>query len=216
MVLRSAFDIPKATLERLSYYQRVLEDFLSVGRKTIMSRELAELLGITAAIVRRDLSYIGSFGTRGTGYAVEVLDNQIRRTLGKNTLWPVIIIGAGNLGSALAQAPGFTSDLNQVVGVYDIDENKIGKKLGAVVVKNVNQLKKDLKGQADEHIAVIATPKEAAQEVANNLVKLGILSILNFAPLSLNVPKSVMVRNVDLSTELSILAYHIKRSKDRV
>jgi redox-sensing transcriptional repressor len=215
MVLRSAFEIPKATLERLTYYQRVLEEFLIIGRKTIMSKELADLLGLTAAIVRRDLSYLGSFGTRGTGYAVDVLDNQIRRILGKNTIWPVVIIGAGNLGSALAQAPGFTSDLNQVVGIYDIDQPKIGRRLGSVSVKHLRELKNDLKDTPWNYIAVIATPKEAAQDVATMLTEMGVISILNFAPINLSVPKGVMVRNVDLSTELSILAYHVKRYKDQ-
>jgi redox-sensing transcriptional repressor len=167
---------------------------------------------VNAAKVRKDLSYLGSYGTRGVGYDVEYLLFQMSRELGLTHDWPVVIVGAGNLGQALAGYGGFDERGYPVVALVDADPNKIGTRIGAHVVRDVAELP-DIARDRDHLIGVIATPGAAAQEVADRLVSAGVNSILNFAPALLQVPRGVRVRKVDLAVELQILSFYQQRRR---
>jgi redox-sensing transcriptional repressor len=206
--------IPDATVARLPVYLQVLVEQADQSVDSISSEGLAELAGVNAAKVRKDLSYLGSYGTRGVGYEVAYLVYQIRRELGLDHDWPVVIIGAGNLGQALAGYGGFRERGFQVVGIVDIDPDKVGTTLGredgAVEVRPLAELPR-IVARDNVSIGVVATPPAAAQHAADQLVAAGITSVLNFAPVVLNVPTGVTVRKVDLAVELQILSYHEQR-----
>jgi redox-sensing transcriptional repressor len=206
--------IPDATVARLPVYLPVLVEQADQSVDSISSEGLAELAGVNAAKVRKDLSYLGSYGTRGVGYEVAYLVYQIRRELGLDHDWPVVIIGAGNLGQALAGYGGFRERGFQVVGIVDIDPDKVGTTLGredgAVEVRPLAELPR-IVARDNVSIGVVATPPAAAQHAADQLVAAGITSVLNFAPVVLNVPTGVTVRKVDLAVELQILSYHEQR-----
>ena len=202
--------IPDATVARLPIYLRLLAEQADDGVESISSDRLAELGGVNAAKVRKDLSYLGSYGTRGVGYEVAYLVYQIRRELGLTHDWPVVIVGAGNLGQALAGYGGFGERGFPVAGVVDIDEAKVGSVLGGVRVRHIDELGKIVQAKR-VRIGVVATPPAAAQDAADRLVAAGISSILNFAPVVLNVPRSIEVRKVDLAVELQILSYYEQR-----
>ncbi|WP_051062248.1 redox-sensing transcriptional repressor Rex [Ilumatobacter nonamiensis] len=202
--------IPEATVARLPIYLKLLSDQFDVGTTNISSEELAELGGVNAAKVRKDLSYLGSYGTRGVGYDVEFLIFQIKRELGLTHDWDVVIVGAGHLGKALAGYGGFGERGFPVGGVVDIDPSKIGGVVGGVRVRHVDQLTEIVQTK-EISIGVIATPGQAAQSAADSLVAAGITSILNFAPNIINVPHGISVRKVDLAVELQILSYHEQR-----
>jgi redox-sensing transcriptional repressor len=166
--------------------------------------------GVNSAKLRKDLSYLGSYGTRGVGYDVEYLRYQIAREIGLTQDWPVVIVGIGNLGHALAGYAGFRSRGFRIVGLLDVDPTRLGEELGGMSIRGYDELE----AVVDEHqvaIGVIATPAAAAQGVCDRLVRAGVTSILNFAPSVLAVPAGVDVRKVDLSIELQILAYHEQR-----
>src|SRR6476646_9576100 len=202
--------IPEASVARLPVYLRILSDQLEHGVTTISSEELAELGGVNAAKVRKDLSYLGSYGTRGVGYDVDFLVYQIRRELGLTHDWPIVIVGAGNLGQALAGYDGFRSRGFPVAGIVDNDPAKIGSMIGGVRVRAVGELPAMVRA-SHVSIGVVATPADAAQEAADLLVAAGVTSILNFAPVVLNAPSGVNVRKVDLAVELQILSYYEQR-----
>lgn len=202
--------IPDATVARLPEYLRILVDLFGSGTHNVSSEELADLAGVNAAKVRKDLSYLGSYGTRGVGYEVEYLIYQVRRELGLTHDWPVVIVGAGNLGQALAGYGGFTERGFPVAGIVDVDEAKVGTVIGGVRVRRVEDLPAIVAAQRVS-IGVVATPGSAAQEAADLLVRAGVTSILNFAPMVLTVPSSVTVRKVDLAVELQILSYYEQR-----
>lgn len=168
------------------------------------------MAGVNAAKVRKDLSYLGSYGTRGVGYDVEYLLYQITRELGLTQDWPTAIIGIGNLGRALASYKGFAERGFRIKALFDVEEAVIGKKVGGLEVKHLDDLK-DVVVDEDITIGIIATPPASAQEVAERLVDAGIKSILNFAPGVVNVPPDVNVRKVDLSIELQILSFYQQR-----
>ena len=177
---------------------------------TVSSDRLAEMAGVNAANVRKDLSYFGSFGTRGVGYDVEHLRREIRRELGLNHDWPCIIVGMGNLGQALANYSGFSERGFVIEGLVDADPKKVGTTIAGVVVSPIRELEALVK----EHrvtIGVIATPGNVAQDVADSMARSGINSILNFAPVVLSVPPDVLVRKVDLAVELQILGFYQER-----
>lgn len=205
--------IPEATVVRLPLYLRILTEQSNEHGETISSEGLAELAGVNAAKVRKDLSYLGSYGTRGVGYDVEFLVYQIRRELGLTHDWPVVIVGAGNLGQALAGYGGFTQRGFPVVGIVDIDEAKWGTLIGGVRVRSIDDLPSIVQGH-DVSIGVIATPVTAAQDAADRLVRAGATSILNFAPTVISVPAGVSVRKVDLALELQILSYYEQRRQN--
>jgi redox-sensing transcriptional repressor len=202
--------IPEATVGRLPLYLRGLVEVAESGRSTISSEGLAEATGVTSAKVRKDLSHLGSYGTRGVGYDVAYLIHQIRRELGLTQHWPIVIAGVGNLGHALANYRGFAERGFRAAALVDNDPAKVGEVVGELPVRPVE----DLGAIAREHdalIGVISTPAGAAQQVADAMVEAGIRSILNFAPVSLAVPEGVSVRKVDLAVELQILTYYEQR-----
>jgi redox-sensing transcriptional repressor len=199
--------IPEATVARLPIYLRALAEVSAAGVDTVSSERLAQLAGVNAAKVRKDLSYLGSYGTRGVGYDVAYLAFQMSRELGLNEDRPVVIMGAGKLGGALANYGGFTSRGFPVVALVDVDPTKVGTTVAGVPVYGVADLA-SVVGSGDRVIGVVATPAEVAQGVADQLVAAGVRSILNFAPVVLSVPDDVEVRKVDLAVELQILAFH--------
>ena len=202
--------IPEATVARLPVYLRSLLEVTGEGQTTISSERLAEMAGVNAAKVRKDLSYLGSYGTRGVGYDVEYLVYQVNRELGLTHDWPIVIVGLGNLGQALANYGGFSERGYPVVALVDADPAKVGSKLGTLEIHHPDDLPA-LVGQHSLTIGVIATPAVGAQEVADQLVAAGITSILNFAPAVLSVPEGVSVRKVDLALELQILSFYQQR-----
>lgn len=201
--------IPEATVARLPVYLRALMTLAERGATTVSSEELATAAGVTSAKLRKDLSHLGSYGTRGVGYEVEYLVYQISRELGLSQDWRVAIVGIGNLGHALANYAGFASRGFTVVALLDAGE-VVGEKVAGLTVRSTDDLEQVL-AEHDVSIGVIATPGPAAQELCDRLVAAGITSILNFAPVVLQVPDGVEVRKVDLSTELQILAFHEQR-----
>jgi redox-sensing transcriptional repressor len=202
--------IPEATVARLPVYLRALVGLAERGIRTCSSEELAAAAGVNSSKLRKDLSYLGSYGTRGVGYDVEYLRYQIAREIGVTQDLPVVIVGIGNLGQALANYSGFSSRGFRIVALLDSDPARTGEHVGGLPIGGFDELEGIV---ADERIAigVIATPAAAAQQVCDRLVAAGVTSILNFAPTVLSVPDGVDVRKVDLSIELQILAYHEQR-----
>ena len=198
--------IAESTVRRLSLYLRFLEEFEEQGIATVSSDALALRGGTTSAQVRKDLSFFGSFGKRGLGYAVPELAGRLREILGLGRRYRVVLLGAGKIGSALIQYRGFQKRGFEIVGIFDVDPAKIGKQWNGLTVSDIAQLESDLHGQSID-IAVLVTPAEVAQELADRLVKLGIKAILNFAPVQLGVPDDVSVKNVNLALELEALSY---------
>jgi redox-sensing transcriptional repressor len=194
----------------LPEYLQILVDQAGEGVENISSEGLAELAGVNAAKVRKDLSYLGSYGTRGVGYEVDYLVYQIRRELGLDHDWPVVIVGAGNLGQALAGYGGFNDRGFPVAGLVDIDDEKVDTVVGGIRVRPLAELAQIVAAR-NVSIGVVATPPSAAQDAADRLVKAGVTSILNFAPVVLSVPVGITVRKVDLAVELQILSYHEQR-----
>lgn len=203
-------DIPDATVARLPIYLRALNALAEQGVQSCASNELAEQAGVNPAKLRKDLSYLGSYGTRGVGYDVEYLRYQIAREMGQTQDWDVVIVGVGNLGSALSAYQGFSTRGIRVAALVDTDPERIGTVVSGILVSTIDDLE-SIVAEREISIGVIATPGGAAQEVADRLVAAGITSILNFAPAIVQVPDGVDVRKVDLSIELQILAYHEQR-----
>ena len=196
-------------MARLPVYLRILYDLAADRVASVSSERLAELAGVNAAKVRKDLSYLGSYGTRGVGYEVDYLTYQMSRELGLTHDWPVVIVGAGNLGQALANYAGFDERGFPVAAVVDIDPAKVGTTIGRVPVRHIDDLPELVGG--GHAIGVIATPAGAAQDAADRLVGAGVTAILNFAPQILAVPRGVSVRKVDLAVELQILSFYQRR-----
>jgi len=191
-------------------YLRALVEMAEQGSSTVSSEELAEAAGVNSAKVRKDLSHLGTYGTRGVGYDVAYLIHQIRRELGLTQHWPVVIVGVGNLGHALANYRGFGERGFKVVALADADRSKVGERVNGLKVRHVDDLP-DIVREEEVAIGLICTPAAAAQDVANLMVDAGIHSILNFAPSVISVPQTVSVRKVDLSIELQILAFYEQR-----
>ncbi len=203
-------NIPEATVARLPVYLRALAALADQGLGICSSNDLASAAGVNPAKLRKDLSYLGSYGTRGVGYDIEFLRYHVARALGQTQDWDVVIVGVGRLGSALCAYNGFRSRGIRIAALVDSDPAKVGSKIGGLTVAPMSELASLVREQGVA-IAVIATPGAAAQEVADALVAAGITSILNFAPAVVSVPDDVTVRKVDLSIELQILAYHEQR-----
>jgi redox-sensing transcriptional repressor len=199
--------IPPATVGRLPRYLRFLESVPSVSA-VVSSEDIAAGSGVTAVQVRKDLSHLGAGGTRGVGYEVGSLRGLIARALGLVTVLPVAIVGAGNLGTALAHYKGFESRGFAVRAMYDVSGEKVGAVVDGITVRHLDALAREAPGLGIA-IGIIATPSDAAQLVADRLVEAGVRSILNFAPVVVLVPAGVTVRQVDLATELQILSYHL-------
>ncbi len=207
--------IPEATVARLPLYYRALLEAADQDVGTVSSERLAELAGVNAAKVRKDLSFLGSYGTRGVGYEVDFLVDRITAELGLTADWPVAIVGLGNLGQALANYRGFGARGFRVLALVDTDPAKVGERIGDLAIEAIDDLSTVVRDRGIK-IGIIATPAVAAQEVADRLVAAGVSSILNFAPAVVAVPDSVSLRKVDLAIELQILAFyqsHPRRSR---
>ena len=202
--------IPEATVARLPVYLRALYGLAERGISTVASEELAAAAGVNSAKLRKDLSHLGSYGIRGVGYDVDYLVYQVSRTLGLTQDWPVVIVGAGNLGRALANYGGFVSRGFTISAMLDSDPTIVGSRIARLIVRHVDELE-TVVTRHKVSIGVIAAPAASAQAVCDRLVAAGVTSILNFAPLVLSVPEGVDVRKVDLSIELQILAFHAQR-----
>jgi len=202
--------IPEATVARLPVYLRALYGLAERGISTVASEELAAAAGVNSAKLRKDLSHLGSYGIRGVGYDVDYLVYQVSRTLGLTQDWPVVIVGAGNLGRALANYGGFVSRGFTISAMLDCDTAIVGSRIARLTIRHVDELEAVV-ARHKVAIGVIATPAGSAQAVCDRLVSAGVTSILNFAPLVLSVPEGVDVRKVDLSIELQILAFHAQR-----
>ncbi len=198
--------LSRATVSRMPRYLRLLDD-IRESQRTISSGELADAAGVNPANVRRDLSDLGFQGTRGVGYSVSDLRSRIQKELGIAGRRPVAIVGAGNLGTALARYHGLSQRGFDVVAIYDVDPKRIGRHVGELEVRDSKLIEDDC-GRGLFDMAILAVPAGAAQRVADRLVAAGISSILNFAPVRVSVPDEVPVRQVDLSTELQILSYY--------
>jgi redox-sensing transcriptional repressor len=198
--------ISESTVRRLSLYLRFLEQFDAQGKATISSAELARRGGTTSAQVRKDLSFFGSFGKRGLGYSVPELAARIRDILGLQRSYRVVLVGAGRIGSALVQYPGFRQRGFHVTAIYDKDPKKVGSRWNGVVVRDVRHIENDLQREPTD-IAIVVTPAESAQEVTDRLVHAGVKAILNFAPVQLAVPPDVVVRSVNMALELETLSF---------
>ena len=200
--------ISESTVRRLSLYLRFLEQFQAQGRPTVSSEELARRGGATSAQVRKDLSFFGSFGKRGMGYEVPELVSRLREILGLQRVYRVVLVGAGKIGGALVHYEGFRRRGFEVSAIYDRDPKKIGSRSNGLVVRDVKQLEADLKKEPTD-IAIVVTPAEAAQDVADRLVRSGVKALLNFAPIQLKVPRDVEVKTVNMAQELEALSYSL-------
>jgi redox-sensing transcriptional repressor len=199
--------IPEATVARLPLYYRALLEIDEHHRGTVSSEQLAELAGVNAAKVRKDLSYLGSYGTRGVGYDVAELVDEIAHELGLTQDWPVAIVGLGNLGRALANYRGFGARGFRIVALVDADPAKVGDRVADLPIESIDALD-TIVAERQVAIGVIATPAAVAQEVTDRLVHAGVGAILNFAPAVVTVPEGVSLRKVDLATELQILSFY--------
>jgi redox-sensing transcriptional repressor len=202
--------IPEATVVRLPVYQRILAELARNNVSNVSSEQLATLARVNAAKVRKDLSLLGSFGTRGSGYDPGFLISQIDRALGLDENWSVAVVGIGNLGRALTNSAGFASRGFQVSSLFDVNPEVIGEDIGGIKVRHMDEIA-SLRPSECPDIGVITTPGWAAQQVADLLVQVGVTSLLNFAPRVLAVPGQVHLRYVDLSIELQVLGFYRAR-----
>ncbi|MGH3715592.1 MAG: redox-sensing transcriptional repressor Rex [Micromonosporaceae bacterium] len=203
-------DLPEATIARLPEYLRALHHLAEAGHDTVSSEELATAAGVNSAKLRKDLSHLGSYGTRGVGYDIDRLTGQIELVLGLTGRRGVALVGIGNLGHALAGYGGFASRGFRVAALFDTDPTRIGEQINDLVVQDMSSVTEVVAAE-EITIGVITTPAHAAQDVADALVAAGVTSILNFAPCVLSVPDGVDVRKVDLAIELQILSFHEHR-----
>jgi redox-sensing transcriptional repressor len=201
--------VPEATIKRLSIYMRVLKDLEKKGVEVISSAELADICGVNAAQIRKDLTYFGEFGIRGVGYYVKELHFDVREVLGLNQRRNVALVGVGNLGRALASYRNFSEHGYNFVAAFDSDPKKIGEDLGGGMVIHAMEDLPRVAAEQGIEIAIITTPAETAQAAASAIVAAGIRGILNFAPTQLQVPDDIKVKKVDLTTEFDNLVYHL-------
>ena len=204
----NADKIPDIIIGRLPVYLRALQRLSDKGIQTTSSQELGEIIGISAAQIRKDISQFGEFGKQGTGYAIPFLIERLRDILKVNRVWDVVIVGMGDVGHALARYNGFTDRGFRVKIVFDSDPAKVGQKVGEFEIKNISDMTETVK-QNKIKIAMLAVPASVAQEVADQLVKAGVKAILNYAPLHLNVPAGVRVQHIDPATHLQRMTYYI-------
>lgn len=202
------FKIPEATVMRLSIYSRQLHYLKDAGVETVSSEEIADSVGVSSAQVRKDLAYFGEFGTRGVGYRVEELLGHLIKILGLDQKWNIMIVGAGKLGSALALYQGFQERGFGIRAILDSDRNKVGQKLGDIMIEPVEVLKDRVREQSI-NIGIVTVPAVNAQDVTDRLVESGVPAILNFSPRVLRVPADIILRNVDLSVNLKVLSFNL-------
>jgi redox-sensing transcriptional repressor len=200
--------VPQSAIRRLSLYLRVLEELEAEGELTASSRILASRTGTTAAQVRKDLSFFGSFGKRGLGYAVGPLTGQLREILGLSKIWRMALVGAGRMGAALFEYPHFRERGFEFVAVFDSDPAKIGRRWNGLTVRSPDHLTESLR-EAGVEIAVLTVPARSAQDVTDAVVAAGVRGILNFAPAQIRVPAGVTVNDVNMTVELEALSFSL-------
>jgi len=200
--------IPNPAVRRLSLYLRQFESFKRQGRRTVSSKQLGESLGLTDAQIRKDLTYSGQFGRPGVGYRVDELIAQVRKILGTDKSWNVILVGIGNLGRALLAYGGFSAKGFNLVAAFDNSPAKIGTRQGSFIVQPLSELSATVQAHS-VRLAILAVPADTAQDVANQLVAAGIRGLLNFAPVSLTVPPTVALSAVDLAVQMEQLSFQV-------
>jgi len=200
--------IPDIIVGRLPVYLRALQRMADMGLKTTSSQELGEHVGISAAQIRKDISQFGEFGKQGTGYSIEFLLDKLREILKVDRIWDVVVVGAGDMGHAVANYQGFQDRGFRVVAIFDNDKSKVGIKIGNFVVEDTEVMVERIR-TADIKIAMLSVPASAAQDVADKLVQAGVRAILNYAPISLNVPNQVKVQYIDPSTHLQRMTFYL-------
>jgi redox-sensing transcriptional repressor len=204
--------IPDIVIRRLPVYLRTLVHLQTQGIETISSNELGVHLGVTAAQIRRDLSYFGEFGKQGKGYNVAYLIDRIREILAVDVTWKVAVVGIGHLGEAIARYGGFARNGFEIAALFDADPSKVGKLIDGLTIMPMERLTSEIQ-QLDIQIAIIAVPASAAQEVADLLVEAGVRAILNYAPRVLQVPEHVRVRDIDPVAALQSMTYYLARDR---
>jgi len=203
--------VPNPAVRRLSLYLRQLEAFKKKDRRTVSSKQLGESLGLTDAQVRKDFAYFGQFGHPGIGYRVDDLIAQVKRILGTDKTWNVLLVGAGNLGRALLAYKGFDQKGFRLASVFDADPNKVGKKHGPFIIQPLTELAATVQKQ-NIRLGIIAVPADNAQDVADQLVAAGVRGLLNFAPVSITVPQDVALSTVDVAVQLEQLSFQVNVS----
>lgn len=204
----NAEKIPDIIITRLPVYLRALQRMADNGMKTTSSQEMGERVGISAAQIRKDISQFGEFGKQGTGYSIPYLVDKLREILKVDRMWDVIIVGAGDMGRALARYQGFSNRGFNVVMIFDNDKSKVGQKIGDFTVEDTANLVERVKS-AGIKISMLTIPATAAQSVADKLVEAGVKAILNYAPISLSVPSGVKVQHIDPATHLQRMTYYL-------
>ncbi len=204
----NADKIPDIIIGRLPVYLRALQRLADTGVLTTSSQELGEMIGISAAQIRKDISQFGEFGKQGTGYSIPFLVERLRDILKVDRVWDVVIVGVGDIGHALARYNGFSNRGFRVSMVFDNDSTKVGQKVGGFEIFNTTVMAEKIKQQKIK-VAVLTVPASAAQEIADQLVKAGIKAILNYAPISINVPDGVHVQYIDPVTHLQRMTYYL-------
>jgi len=200
--------IPDIIIGRLPVYLRALQRMSEKGIKTTSSQELGEHVGISAAQIRKDISQFGEFGKQGTGYSIPFLLDKLREILKVDRVWEVALVGAGDIGHALARYQGFTDRGFRIICVFDNDSSKVGVKVGSFTVEDMSKLSDKVR-ECNIRLAMITVPAPAAQDVADILVKSGIKAILNYAPISINVPNDVHVQYIDPASHLQRMTYYL-------
>jgi redox-sensing transcriptional repressor len=200
--------IPDIIVGRLPVYLRALQRMADNGLKTTSSQELGEHVGISAAQIRKDISQFGDFGKQGTGYSIAYLLDKLREILKVDRIWDVVLVGAGDMGHALANYQGFQNRGFRIVMIFDADKEKVGQKIGDFVIEDSEKIVEKIKA-AGVKMAMLTIPAAAAQGVADKLVQAGVKAILNYAPISLNVPPNVKVQYIDPSTHLQRMTYYL-------
>lgn len=200
--------IPDIIIGRLPVYLRALQRMSDMGLKTTSSQELGEHVGISAAQIRKDISQFGEFGKQGTGYSIQFLLDKLREILKVDRIWDVVVVGAGDIGHALANYHGFQDRGFHITAIFDNNKEKVGRQIGSFIVEDTEVMGERIKA-AGVKIAMLTVPASAAQEVADVLVQAGVRAILNYAPISLNVPGNVKVQYIDPSTHLQRMTYYL-------
>ena len=204
----NANKIPDIIIGRLPIYLRALQRMADKGVQTTSSQELGERVGISAAQIRKDISQFGEFGKQGTGYRISFLIDKLREIMKIDRIWDVAVVGAGDMGHALARYPGFVNRGFRIAMVFDNDQAKVGQQIGEFTVQDTSGMIEAIK-EADLQVAMLTVPAAAAQEVTDMLVKAGVKAILNYAPISLNVPEEVHVQHIDPATHLQRMTYYL-------
>lgn len=202
-------DIPAVVIDRLPVYARALTELEEQGRDVVSSQEMGQMLGVTPAQIRKDLSYFGRFGKQGRGYNVRRLAQELRQILGLDRQWSMILIGVGHLGMAILSYDGFQPQGFIIVDAFDADPAMIGKKVGGLVVRDAAELPDYLKKRQVD-VGIVATPASAAASIIDTLIAGGVRSILNYAPVAVHVPENVQVKNIDPVLALQSMTFYLK------